>query len=72
MARKSSSRSRSQFARSSEVALNRDIGQLESLIEELLTYARLDRPRVDLNLRFAIGQVIAHLQPVTQANQRRT
>ncbi len=31
-------------------ALNRDIGQLESLIEELLTYARLDRPRVDLNL----------------------
>ncbi|WP_039660184.1 two-component system sensor histidine kinase RstB [Pantoea sp. MBLJ3] len=33
------------------VALNRDIGQLESLIEELLTYARLDRPRVDLNLK---------------------
>ncbi|MEN5015576.1 two-component system sensor histidine kinase RstB [Erwinia sp. Eh17-17] len=32
-------------------ALNRDIGQLESLIEELLTYARLDRPRVDLNLQ---------------------
>lgn len=32
-------------------ALNRDIGQLESLIEELLTYARLDRPRVDLNLK---------------------
>ncbi|MDU7837612.1 MAG: two-component system sensor histidine kinase RstB [Pantoea sp.] len=31
-------------------AINRDIGQLESLIEELLTYARLDRPRVDLNL----------------------
>ncbi|KAB8313666.1 two-component system sensor histidine kinase RstB [Erwinia endophytica] len=32
-------------------ALNRDIGQLESLIEELLTYARLDRPKVDLNLQ---------------------
>lgn len=32
-------------------ALNRDIGQLESLIEELLTYARLDRPRVDLHLQ---------------------
>ena len=32
-------------------ALNRDIGQLESLIEELLTYARLDRPRVDLQLQ---------------------
>ena len=26
-------------------ALNRDIGQLEALIEELLTYARLDRPQ---------------------------
>ena len=32
-------------------ALNRDIGQLEALIEELLTYARLDRPQVDLNLQ---------------------
>lgn len=32
-------------------ALNRDIGQLESLIEELLTYARLDRPKVDLHLQ---------------------
>jgi len=32
-------------------ALNRDIGQLESLIEELLTYARLDRPQVNLNLQ---------------------
>lgn len=29
--------------------LNRDIDQLESLIEELLTYARLDRPRVELD-----------------------
>lgn len=32
-------------------ALNRDIGQLESLIEELLTYARLDRPQVELFLQ---------------------
>lgn len=32
-------------------ALNRDVGQLEALIEELLTYARLDRPKVDLNLQ---------------------
>lgn len=32
-------------------ALNRDVGQLESLIEELLTYARLDRPQVNLNLQ---------------------
>ncbi len=29
-------------------ALNRDIGQLEALIEELLTYARLDRPQNEL------------------------
>ncbi|AUX72773.1 two-component system sensor histidine kinase RstB [Erwinia pyrifoliae] len=32
-------------------ALNRDIGQLESLIEDLLTFARLDRPEVKLNLQ---------------------
>lgn len=31
-------------------ALNRDIGQLEGLIEELLTYARLDRPQNELRL----------------------
>lgn len=31
-------------------ALNRDIGQLESLIDELLTYARLDRPETELHL----------------------
>ena len=31
-------------------ALNRDIGQLEALIEELLTYARLDRPQTELRL----------------------
>lgn len=30
--------------------LNRDIGQLEALIEELLTYARLDRPQTELHL----------------------
>lgn len=29
-------------------ALNRDISQLEALIEELLTYARLDRPQNEL------------------------
>lgn len=31
------------------LGLNRDIGQLESLIEELLTYARLDRPQNELH-----------------------
>ena len=39
------------LAASERAALNRDIGQLESLIDELLTYARLDRPRVDLDIR---------------------
>lgn len=33
-----------------QAALNRDIGQLEALIDELLTYARLDRPQVSLHL----------------------
>ncbi|MBV7403302.1 two-component system sensor histidine kinase RstB [Enterobacter sp. ENT03] len=32
------------------MALNRDIGQLEGLIQELLTYARLDRPQNELHL----------------------
>lgn len=32
-------------------ALNRDIGQLEALIDELLTYARLDRPQNELHLK---------------------
>ncbi len=32
------------------LALNRDIGQLEGLIDELLTYARLDRPQTQLHL----------------------
>lgn len=31
-------------------ALNRDISQLEALIEELLTYARLDRPQMSFNV----------------------
>lgn len=35
---------------SERAALNRDIGQLEALIEELLTYARLDRPQNELKL----------------------
>lgn len=36
-------------------ALNRDIGQLEALIEELLTYARLDRPQTELHLSTLIS-----------------
>ncbi|ELM3657377.1 two-component system sensor histidine kinase RstB [Edwardsiella piscicida] len=33
-----------------QAAINRDIGQLEGLIDELLTYARLDRPQVSTHL----------------------
>ena len=51
-------------------ALNRDVGQLESLIEELLTYARLDRPRVDLNLQsFDLAQWLrVHIDDVQTMN----
>ncbi|WP_342320809.1 two-component system sensor histidine kinase RstB [Kosakonia sp. BYX6] len=38
------------LSESERAALNRDIGQLEALIEELLTYARLDRPQTELKL----------------------
>ncbi|HGA2724414.1 TPA: two-component system sensor histidine kinase RstB [Enterobacter hormaechei] len=38
------------LTRAESQALNRDIGQLEALIEELLTYARLDRPQTELHL----------------------
>ncbi|MBP2197834.1 two-component system sensor histidine kinase RstB [Pantoea cypripedii] len=51
-------------------ALNRDIGQLESLIEELLTYARLDRPRVDLTLKsFDLAEWLRlHIEDVQAVN----
>ena len=38
------------LSESEQTALNRDIAQLEGLIDELLTYARLDRPQVETNL----------------------
>ncbi|AUV01013.1 two-component system sensor histidine kinase RstB [Phytobacter ursingii] len=38
------------LSESERSALNRDIGQLEGLIQELLTYARLDRPQTELKL----------------------
>lgn len=43
-------------------ALNRDIGQLELLIEELLTYARLDRPQVAMHRQ--------HIELVAWLNER--
>ncbi|AHG22528.1 sensor protein RstB [Chania multitudinisentens RB-25] len=38
------------LSESEQQALTRDISQLEALIDELLTYARLDRPQVALNI----------------------
>ncbi|AXB19794.1 two-component system sensor histidine kinase RstB [Salmonella enterica] len=54
-------------------ALNRDIGQLEALIEELLTYARLDRPQNELMLTEPdlSALLLAHLQDVQSVNPER-
>ncbi|EOU3969535.1 TPA: two-component system sensor histidine kinase RstB [Salmonella enterica] len=54
-------------------ALNRDIGQLEALIEELLTYARLDRPQNELMLTEPDlpAWLFAHLQNVQSVNPER-
>ncbi|QRG77274.1 two-component system sensor histidine kinase RstB [Citrobacter sp. R56] len=55
------------------LALNRDIGQLEALIEELLTYARLDRPQNELQLTVPNlpAWLIAHLDDVQSVNPER-
>ena len=55
-------------------ALNRDIGQLEALIEELLTYARLDRPQTALTLTVPDLPVwlASHLEDVQSVNPGRT
>ncbi|EGM3338127.1 two-component system sensor histidine kinase RstB [Salmonella enterica] len=54
-------------------ALNRDIGQLEALIEELLTYARLDRPQNELMLTEPDlpAWLFAHLQDVQSVTPER-
>ncbi|EDY5004715.1 two-component system sensor histidine kinase RstB [Salmonella enterica] len=54
-------------------ALNRDIGQLEALIEELLTYARLDRPQNELMLTEPDhpAWLLAHLQDVQSVTPER-
>ncbi|MBM3070928.1 two-component system sensor histidine kinase RstB [Enterobacter sp. RHBSTW-00994] len=56
------------------LALNRDIGQLEGLIEELLTYARLDRPQNELNLSTPNLPVWLknHIDDVQSVNPQRT
>ncbi|ENA0608881.1 two-component system sensor histidine kinase RstB [Enterobacter bugandensis] len=55
------------------LALNRDIGQLEALIEELLTYARLDRPQNELHLSTPDlpGWLQAHIDDVQSLNPQR-
>ena len=55
-------------------ALNRDIGQLEALIEELLTYARLDRPQNELNLSTPDlpAWLQTHIDDVQSVNPQRT
>ena len=54
--------------------LNRDIGQLESLIDELLTYARLDRPQTELHLTSSnFGQwLVSHVEDVRLMNPQQT
>lgn len=55
-------------------ALNRDIGQLEALIEELLTYARLDRPQTELSLttpNLAVW-IASHVEDVQAVTPERT
>ena len=56
------------------LALNRDIGQLEALIEELLTYARLDRPQNELKLSSPdlSGWIRSHIDDVQSVNPQRT
>lgn len=54
-------------------ALNRDIGQLEALIEELLTYARLDRPQNELTLSTPplVAWISAHVDDIQTVNPHR-
>lgn len=54
-------------------ALNRDIGQLEALIEELLTYARLDRPQNELILTTPDlpAWITSHVDDIQTVNPQR-
>ncbi len=55
------------------LALNRDIEQLEALIEELLTYARLDRPQTALTLTTPDlpAWISAHVEDVQSVHPQR-
>lgn len=54
-------------------ALNRDISQLEGLIEELLTYARLDRPQNELSLTTPDfpAWILHHVEDIQTVNPQR-
>ncbi|ALR76808.1 two-component system sensor histidine kinase RstB [[Enterobacter] lignolyticus] len=54
-------------------ALNRDIGQLEALIQELLTYARLDRPQNELTLTTPDfpAWITTHIEDIQTVNPQR-
>ncbi|POT57457.1 two-component system sensor histidine kinase RstB [Citrobacter amalonaticus] len=56
------------------LGLNRDIGQLEGLIEELLTYARLDRPQNELHLSEPDlpAWLTAHIEDVQSVTPEKT
>lgn len=55
------------------LALNRDISQLDALIDELLTYARLDRPQNELILSTPdfLSWFTAHVEDVQAVNPQR-
>lgn len=55
-------------------ALNRDISQLEALIDELLTYARLDRPQNELLLQSVelSGWLDAHVDDIQALHPDKT
>lgn len=63
-----------QLTEAESQALNRDIGQLEALIEELLTYARLDRPQNELTLTTPNlpEWLRSHIDDVQSVNPQRT
>lgn len=61
------------LSESESQALNRDIGQLEALIDELLTYARLDRPQNELILTTPDfpSWISTHVEDIQSVNPER-
>lgn len=61
------------LSESESQALNRNIGQLEALIDELLTYARLDRPQNELILTTPDfpSWISTHVEDIQSVNPER-